>query len=63
MQFCNEVYGYCEHQKIIVKENEISQVKEFSSFLCMGRCKSLGSLKSFLSYAFQLSWSNVLYIF
>ena len=25
----------------------ISQVREFSTFLCMGRCKSLGSLKSF----------------
>ena len=26
----------------------MSQVKEFSNFLCMGRCKSLGSMKSFL---------------
>ena len=33
---------------LLFKENEISQVKEFSAFLCMGRCKSLGSLKSFL---------------
>ena len=31
----------------LIKENQISQVKEFSGFLCMGRCKSLGSLKSF----------------
>ena len=38
---------------IIVKENQIFQVKEFNTFLCMGRCKSLGSLKSFLSYAPQ----------
>ena len=38
---------------IIVKENQIFQVKEFSAFLCMERCKSLGSLKSFLSYAPQ----------
>ena len=30
------------------KENQISQVKEFSTFLCMGRCKSLSSLKSIL---------------
>ena len=34
-----------------MKENQISQVKEFSAFLGMGRCKSLGSLKSFLWYA------------
>ena len=40
--------GSWECQKIIVKGNQISQVKEFSAFLCMGRCKSLGSLKSFL---------------
>ena len=32
----------------LIKENQIPQVKEFSAFLCMGRCKSLGSLKSFL---------------
>ena len=31
------------------------QVKEFSTFLCMGRFKSLGSLKSCLWYAPQLS--------
>ena len=28
---------------LLIKENWISQVKEFSTFLCMGRCKSLGS--------------------
>ena len=37
-----------------MKENQISQVKEFRVLLCMGRCKSLGSLKSFPSYASQL---------
>ena len=26
---------------LLIKENQISQVKEFSSFLCMGWCKSL----------------------
>ena len=31
------------------------QVKEFSILLCTGRCKSLGLLKSFLSYTSQLS--------
>ena len=34
-----------------MKESQIFQVKEFSPFLCMGRCKSLDSGKSFLSYA------------
>ena len=33
---------------LLIRENHITQVKEFSAFLCMGRCKSLGSLKSFL---------------
>ena len=33
---------------LLIKENQICQVKEFSAFLRMGRCKSLGSLKSFL---------------
>ena len=37
----------------------MSQVKEFSAFLCMGRCKSLGSLKSFLWYAPRLSGASV----
>ena len=27
---------------LLIKENQISQVKEFSAFLCMGRCESLG---------------------
>jgi len=31
-----------------VKENEISQVNEFSAYLYMGRYKSLDSLKLFL---------------
>ena len=47
--FCNkdQVVGtskdYC-----LIKENQTSQVNEFSTFLHMGRCRSLGSLKSFL---------------
>ena len=40
---------------ILMKGNHISQVKEFSTFLCMGRCKNMDSLKLFLSYAPQLS--------
>ena len=46
---------------LLIKENQISQVKEFSAFLCMGRCKSLGSLKSFLGYAPQLSGASILF--
>ena len=37
-----------------MKENQIPRVKEFNTFLCLGRYKSLGSLKSFLLYASQL---------
>ena len=44
----------------LIKENQISQVKEFSPFLCMERCKSLGSLKSFLAYISQLSGASIL---
>ena len=45
---------------LLIMENQISQVKEFYTFLCMGRCKSLGSLKSFLSYASLLSEATIL---
>ena len=49
---------------LFIKENQISQVKEFSAFLCMGRCKSLGSLISFLLYESQLSWvSSPVFVF
>ena len=44
--------GYIE---LLIKENQISQVEEFSGFLCMGRCRSVGLLKSFVSYPLQLS--------
>ena len=45
---------------LFIKENQIAQVKEFSTFLCMWRCKSLGSLKSFLWHAPQFSGACVL---
>ena len=35
---------------LFIKGNKISQVKECSTFLCIGSCTSLGSPKSFLSY-------------
>ena len=41
---------------LLIMENQISQVKELGMFLCMGGCKSLGTLKSFLSYSCLLSW-------
>ena len=41
-------------RQLLMKENQICQVKECSAFLCMGKCKSLDSLTSFLSYASQL---------
>ena len=41
-----------EHWKITVNES--------SALVCMGRCKSLGSLKSFLWWAPQLSGANIL---
>ena len=40
---------------------QASQISDFSTFMCMGRCKSLGSLKSFLTYAPQLSWASTLH--
>ena len=50
----------CIRKLLLTKENQTSQVNEFSTFLCMGRCKSLGSLKSVLSYAPQLSGARIL---
>jgi len=39
---------------------QISQIKEFSAFLCMEWCKSLNSLKWFLWYASQVSGASIL---
>ena len=33
---------------LLIKENQISPVKELSAFLFMGRCSNLDSLKTFL---------------
>ena len=48
--------GSCNENQVVgtVKDYcylKTSQVNEFSASLCMGRCKSLGPLKSFLWYA------------
>ena len=45
---------------LLAKENQISQIKELSAFLFMGRYESLGSLKSFLACASQLSGASIL---
>ena len=47
-------------RRFLSKENQTSQGKEFNAFLCMGRYKSLGPLRSFLSYAPQLSQATIL---
>ena len=46
---------------LFAKENQISQLKNFSAFLYIGRWKSLGSLKSFLWCVSQLSGAQILY--
>lgn len=51
--------GSLENQRLLlVKENQISQ--KFSTLLCTGSCKCLGSVKSFLSHASQLSGTSTL---
>ena len=52
---CNKGQVVWTSEVYFVNFHQVSQVKRFSAFLCMGRCKSLGLLKSFLSYASQLS--------
>ena len=47
--------------KYLIKENQVSQVKEFRAFLCMGRCESWGLLKLFLGYIPQVSGVSLLF--
>ena len=44
---------------LLIKENQMSQVKEFSAFLSMGRCKRLGSRQSSLWYGPQLPVAGI----
>ena len=44
----------------LIKEHQISQVEEYITFLCLVRCKSLGSVNSFPWHAPQLVWSECL---
>lgn len=53
---CNKAGRCSEHQRLLlIKENQVSWVKEFNSCLCLQRCRHLGSLKSSLLYASLLS--------
>ena len=57
--------GYIEvcnkHQALLwIKKKQVSQIKEYSTLLCMGRCKCLGTLKSLPSYASRLSGASTL---
>ena len=60
--FCHKRPGSQNIERLLlVKENQASQVGECSAFLCLGRCKSLGSLKPFLCCAPQLSGASILF--
>ena len=48
--------GSLNVKKLLFKENQVSQVKGFSAFLCTGRCKSLDSLKSFFGMHLSYLW-------
>ena len=48
----NKIKTIFHHPEITANhKNQISQINDFHAFLCIGRCKSLGSLKLFLRYA------------
>ena len=46
---------------LLIKTKPHRYLKEFSSFLCMKRCKSLGSLKSFFFCGSQLNGARILF--
>ena len=46
---------------LLLTKNQTSKVNDFSAFLCMRRCKSLGLLKLFLWYASWLSRASILF--
>ena len=46
---------------LLITKKQTSQVNFLSVFLCMGRCKNLGSLRFFLGCAPQLSGASTLY--
>ena len=47
--FCNKRLGNQNIKRLLlIKADQTSQVNAFRAFLCMGTCKSVDSLKSFL---------------
>ena len=59
---CQAIYKFAAKGADSLNIKDQYQVKEFS-ILCMGRCKSLESLISFLSYAPQLPGANPVSLF
>ena len=45
----------------LLRKNETSQVTDLALFFCLGRCKSLGSLKSLPWYTPKLSRASILF--
>ena len=53
-RFCTHTHTQT-NQVLLIKEKQTSQVNEYSPFLYLVRCKSLGSLKSFCKYLGPIS--------
>ena len=47
----------------LIKENQISQVKEFSAFLYMGRCRESGLTEIFPFVCISPTWGSILCFF
>ena len=61
ISFCNKRPGSWNIKGLLLtKENQTSLLKEFGAFLCKGRYKHLGSLKSCFWYAIPLSGASIL---
>ena len=50
--------GSLNIKRLLLKKAIYLKLKNLALFLCLRRCKSLGSLKSFLWYASQLFWGQ-----
>ena len=66
MSFCWEKNPAVEHQRLLLithththTHTHPSWVNDFSAFLCVGRCKNLGSLKFFIRYASSSPRANI----
>ena len=56
--FATKTGGWNIKRWLLIKENQMSQVKQFSTFLCMGGYRSPGSLKSFLWWETSAIWGQ-----